>query len=197
MTLTDAFARPDDDARLDVLRADLARRADQEGLLDLAYRTVATPVGELLLVATPRGLVRIAYQVQDFDTVLTDLASAVSPRILHAPARLKEPARELQEYFAGRRRRFEIALDLQLTHGFRRQVVQQLPHIDYGRTASYAEVARRAGSAKAVRAVGSACATNPLPVVVPCHRVVRSDGALGGYVGGSAAKRALLELEAA
>ena len=197
MSLTDAFSSSDDGARLADLHARLAQRAEQEEVLDVAYRTVASPVGELLLAATPRGLVRIAYQVQGFEEVLTDLAGAISPRILHAPARLDGAARELEEYFAGRRRRFDLPLDLQLSEGFRRRVVQQLPQIDYGATVSYTEIARRAGSVRAVRAAGSACARNPLPVVVPCHRVVRSDGALGGYVGGLAAKRTLLELEAA
>lgn len=197
MSLTEAFSSADDGALLATMRACLAQRAEQEEILDVAYRRLASPVGELLLAATPRGLVRVAYQVQGFEEVLAELAVSVSPRILHAPARLDAAARELEEYFAGRRHRFDLPLDLQLSAGFRRQVVQQLPQIEYGATVSYAELAQRAGSARAVRAAGSACARNPLPVVVPCHRVVRSDGGLGGYVGGSAAKRALLELEAA
>ena len=139
---------------------------------------------------------RIAFASEDHDAVLQALADRVSPRILLAPARLDETARELDEYFDGRRHTFELPLDWQLSKGFRSSVLHALPKIRYGETASYASVARLAGNPKAVRAVGSACATNPLPVVVPCHRVVRSDGEMGGYLGGVAAKRTLLDLEA-
>jgi methylated-DNA-[protein]-cysteine S-methyltransferase len=124
------------------------------------------------------------------------LAATVSPRVLRAPGRLDGAARQIEEYFAGRRTGFELPLDWRLSHGFRRTVLSQLPFIGYGSTASYAEIAAAAGSPKAVRAVGSACATNPLPLVVPCHRVVRSDGTAGGYAGGTAAKATLLTLEA-
>ena len=117
--------------------------------------------------------------------------------MLRAPARLDPAARQLEEYFAGRRTAFDLPLDLRLSAGFRRDVLTHLREIGYGTTASYAALAAAAGSPRAVRAVGTACATNPLPVVVPCHRVVRSDGALGSYVGGVAAKRTLLDLEAA
>lgn len=196
MTLTEAFDRPDDAAHLHQLRAHLAQQAGQAGLLDVSYRTVATPLGELLLAATDAGLVRVAFQREGFDTVLTALAEQVGPRILAHPAPLDGAARELEEYFAGRRRTFDLMLDLRLAHGFRRRVIEQLPSIGYGQTASYAEIARRAGSDRAVRAVGSACATNPLPVVLPCHRVLRTDGSLGGYLGGPAAKQQLLQLEA-
>ncbi|MFC3999331.1 methylated-DNA--[protein]-cysteine S-methyltransferase [Nocardiopsis sediminis] len=179
------------------LRERLAARARQEGVLDVAYRTVGTPVGRLLLATTEEGLIRVAYEVQDHDAVLRQLADRVGPRILEAPSRLEEAARQLEEYFAGRRTRFELPLDRRLSTGFRRDVLDHLPRIAYGRTESYAEVAAASGSPKAVRAVGTACATNPLPVVVPCHRVVRSDGSPGGYAGGEAAKRALLALERA
>lgn len=179
------------------LHARLAAAADDAGILDVAYRTIDTPVGALLLAATERGLVRVAYDREDHDRVLAQLADGVSPRVLRAPARLDTAARELDEYFAGRRRGFDLPLDFQLSHGFRRTVLTHLREIGYGTTASYAVVAAAAGSPRAVRAVGSACATNPLPVVVPCHRVVRSDGAIGGYVGGPEAKRTLLRLEAA
>jgi methylated-DNA-[protein]-cysteine S-methyltransferase len=179
------------------LHGRLVDLAGDAGLLDIAYRTVDTPVGALLLAATPRGLVRVAYAVQDHDAVLDHLARAVSPRILRAPARLDAVAREIEEYFAGRRHAFDVPLDLQLAHGFRRAVLAQLREIAYGATASYAAVARAAGHPRAVRAVGTACATNPLPVVVPCHRVVRSDGSIGQYVGGVAAKETLLSLEGA
>jgi methylated-DNA-[protein]-cysteine S-methyltransferase len=129
--------------------------------------------------------------------VLDALAARVSSRILAAPARLDEPARQLDEYFAGTRHSFDVPLDHALSGGFRARVQHSLPDIGYGRTATYAEVAAAVGNPKAVRAVGTACATNPLPVVVPCHRVLRSDGTLGGYVGGAAVKRELLELERA
>jgi methylated-DNA-[protein]-cysteine S-methyltransferase len=179
------------------LRARLVERARGEGLLDVAYRTVDTPVGPLLLAATEVGLVRVAYSAEGHDLVLERLATEVSPRILRAPERLDAVAKELDEYFAGRRRDFDLPLDLRLSHGFRRAVLAELPTIGYGRTASYAAVARLVGNPRAVRAVGTACATNPLPVVVPCHRVVRSDGTAGRYVGGVDAKRTLLDLEAA
>lgn len=179
------------------LRERLAGSADAEGVLDVAYRTLDTPVGSLLLAATERGLVRVAYEVQGHEQALESLAARVSPRILHAPARLDAASREIDEYFAGRRRTFDLPLDFTLSRGFRRTVLSHLPDIGYGRTASYAAVAAAAGSPRAFRAVGTACATNPLPVVVPCHRVIRSDGSLNGYAGGPAAKRVLLNLEEA
>jgi methylated-DNA-[protein]-cysteine S-methyltransferase len=179
------------------LHATLASAAAVAGVLDVAYRTIDSPVGALLLAATERGLVRVAYAIEGHDAVLQRLAAEVSPRILLAPARLDADARELDEYFAGTRRSFDLTLDLSRSTGFRRAVLTQLPAIGYGQTRSYAEVAVAAGSPRAVRAVGSACATNPLPLVVPCHRVVRSDGTAGDYVGGREAKRILLSLEAA
>jgi len=147
-------------------------------------------------VACERGLTRIAFASQDHDRVLAELAAQVSPRILRAPGRLERAARELDEYFTGTRRSFDLPLDLAATGEFRRTVQQLLPTIGYGRTVSYTELATLAGRPSAVRAAASACATNPLPVVVPCHRVLRTDGSLGGYLGGLAAKRALLDLEA-
>jgi methylated-DNA-[protein]-cysteine S-methyltransferase len=179
------------------LQARLVAAATEAGILDVAYRTIDTPVGALLLATTVKGLVRVAYACQDHDLVLEQLANRVSPRVLRAPARLDLAAKEIDEYFAGRRDLFDLALDFQLSQGFRRTVLARLTEIGYGQTASYATVAAAAGSPRAVRAVGTACATNPLPVVVPCHRVVRSDGTIGQYAGGSAAKRALLALEAA
>jgi methylated-DNA-[protein]-cysteine S-methyltransferase len=181
---------------LERLRLELAERAAREQLLDIGFRTVDSPIGPLLLAATESGLLRVAFAREDHDRVLESLAARVSPRILHAPRRLDEPARELDEYFAGRRRSFALPIDLRLASGFRREVLEHLPAIAYGRTATYAELAQASGRPKAVRAVGSACATNPLPLVVPCHRVLRTDGTLGGYLGGLDAKRALLALEA-
>ncbi len=182
---------------LDRLHRRLEEAAELHGVLDIAYTTIDTAVGPLLLAATPAGLIRVAYASEGHDQVLQRLAARISARILRAPSRLATAAQQIDEYFAGTRRTFDLPLDLSLSTGFRQLVQRQLPNIAYGHTESYAQVARRVGSPKAVRAVGSACATNPLPVVVPCHRVLRTDGGLGGYIGGLAAKAALLELEAA
>jgi methylated-DNA-[protein]-cysteine S-methyltransferase len=181
----------------DRLHERLVADAEREGLLDLAYRTVDSPVGPLLLAATEQGLVKVAFDRQDHDAVLAGLAETVSPRILRAPARLDTVTRQLEEYFTGGRRSFDVSLDFRLAHGFRLSVLEHLPDIGYGHTESYAQVAAAAGSPKAVRAVGTACALNPLPLVVPCHRVVRSDGSFGQYAGGEEAKRTLLTMEAA
>ncbi len=179
------------------LRARLAAAAERDGILDIAYRVVDSPVGALLVAATELGLVRVAYASENHDAVLQRLAERISPRILAAPARLDTVARELDEYFDGRRQSFDVPLDWRLSAGFRSTVLRHLPEISYGHTASYVAVARLAGNPTAFRAVGSACATNPLPIIVPCHRVVHADGGLGGYLGGVEAKRTLLTLEAA
>ena len=181
----------------DRLHERLTEAASREGLLDVAYRTLDTPVGSLLLAATEQGLVKVAFDRQDHEAVLAALAQAISPRILRAPARLDPVVRQLDEYFTGGRRAFDVPLDFRLARGFRLSVLEHLPEIAYGHTESYAQVAAAAGSPKAVRAVGTACALNPLPVVVPCHRVVRSDGSYGQYAGGEEAKRTLLTMEAA
>jgi methylated-DNA-[protein]-cysteine S-methyltransferase len=193
----DLFTTPTDADTLARLHRKLEQAAADEGLLDIAYRTVDSPVGPLLLAATPRGLVRVAYDVEGHDRVLDTLASRLSPRVLRAPKRLDPAAQELEEYFDGRRRSFDLPLDLSLSKGFRLLVQQHLAEIGYAQTRSYRQVAELVGNPKAVRAVGTACATNPLPVVLPCHRVLRTDGTPGGYVGGPAAKAALLNLEAA
>jgi methylated-DNA-[protein]-cysteine S-methyltransferase len=181
---------------LSQLRDRFAGAADADHLVDLAYRMFDSPVGALLLAATEVGLVRVAYEREDHDRVLTKLAEQISPRILRHPRRLDTAARQLDEYFARDRHTFDLALDWRLSSGFRATVLHHLTDIAYGHTASYADVARLVGNPRAVRAVGTACATNPLPVVVPCHRVVRSDGTLGAYLGGSDAKAFLLESEA-
>ncbi|MEW1977353.1 methylated-DNA--[protein]-cysteine S-methyltransferase [Kocuria palustris] len=179
------------------LRSRLSAQAGERGLVDVAYRTLETPVGPLLLAATETGLVRVAFEREGFDAVLESLAQRISPRVLEAPHRLDAAAAELDEYFAGRRHSFDVPLDFALSSGFRRSVQTSLLGIDYGRTRSYKEIAELVGSPRAVRAVGTACATNPLPVVLPCHRVLRSDGGLGGYIGGLEAKTVLLSLEKA
>ena len=186
-----------DVAELDTLRARLAADADAAQLLDLTHRRVDSPLGALLLVASPDGLVRIAFECEDHDAVLEHLAATVSPRIVASGLRTEDAARQLEEYFAGRRHHFDLPLDLRLVSGFRRAVVERLSDIPYGHTASYAAMAASAGNPGAVRAAGSACSHNPVPVVVPCHRVVRSDGKIGNYLGGTEAKRALLDLESA
>jgi methylated-DNA-[protein]-cysteine S-methyltransferase len=177
------------------LRARLVVAAAEHGLLDVAYRTVDSPVGSLLLAVTPAGLVTVAYAVQDHDAVLATLAARISPRVLRAEPRLDSVARQLDEYFTGSRHAFDMPVDLQMARGFRRSVLEHLRDVEYGTTTSYAGLAAAAGNPTAVRAVGTACATNPLPIVVPCHRVIRSDGTPGRYVGGDEAKAALLALE--
>jgi methylated-DNA-[protein]-cysteine S-methyltransferase len=189
---------PVDPSDLQRLHARLEEDAQANDLLDIAYRTVDSAIGPLLLAATPRGLVRLAFANEGHDSVLLALSERISPRVLEAPARLDPIARQLDEYFAGSRQHFDVALDWSLSHGFRRTVLEHLnTDVAFGTTASYATLARLAGSPKAVRAVGTACATNPTPIVVPCHRVIRSDGAVGSYRGGPVAKRALLDLERA
>ncbi|NNC10371.1 methylated-DNA--[protein]-cysteine S-methyltransferase [Planctomonas sp. JC2975] len=183
--------------RLSALHDRLEREAGERGLLDVAYRYTDSPIGRLLVAATSNGIVRIAFEREGFDTVLQTLADRVSPRVLEAPLRLEKAVAELGEYFERRRTEFDLPLDHSLSRGFRGEVQRLLPTIAYGHTASYGQLADAAGRPRAFRAVGTACATNPLPVVVPCHRVLRGDGSLGGYAGGLDAKRALLQLEAA
>jgi methylated-DNA-[protein]-cysteine S-methyltransferase len=188
-------------ANSDQLAADLAagfaERAAGEGLLDVAYASADSPFGPIMLAATPRGLVRVGLPNEDSDHFLTVLAQRVSPRVLEAPSRFDEARRELDLYFEGRLDRFDLPLDWQLSHGFRRKVLRQTARIPYGQTRSYKEMAQRAGSPRAVRAAGSALGSNPIPIVVPCHRVLRTGGGLGGYGGGLELKQALLQLEGA
>lgn len=184
-----------DPSHLAALRARLAERALAAGELDLRHRSVDSPLGPLLVAATPRGVVRVAFSHEGFDEVVADLARRLSPRVLPAGSTLDDVARELDEFFAGRRDEIRVATDLVLAQGFRRQVLDHLREIPYGRTESYTAVATSCGNPRAVRAVGTACATNPVPILVPCHRVVRSDGTTGAYRGGAAAKQWLLAME--
>jgi methylated-DNA-[protein]-cysteine S-methyltransferase len=194
--LTEHFTVDQDHLRR--LHVRLESDADAGDLLDIAYRTADSALGPLLLAATPRGMLRVAFANEDHDRVLQSLADRISPRVLEAPSRLDPIVRQLDEYFTGRRRSFDVALDWSLSQGFRRTVLEHLNNdIGYGDTASYAALARLSGSPKAVRAVGTACATNPIPIFVPCHRVIRSDGTMGAYRGGPVAKRVLLDLERA
>jgi len=183
------------DSAVQRMRATLAARAQQQNLLDVAYRTLDTPVGQLLIAATPLGLIRVAYARQDHEAVLAGLAEQVSPRVLFAPAALDDAARQFDAYFTRQRRGFDLAVDLRFAIGFRRTVLEYLPDVSYGRTVSYGELAAEVGHPRAARAVGTACATNPLPLVIPCHRVVLGDGSPGAYIGGPEIKRVLLELE--
>lgn len=193
-SLSEAY--PVTDTDLGRLHARLATAADSRGVLDIAYRTLDTPAGPLLLAATPSGLVRVAFAAEGFDNVLQYLANRISPRLLAAPGRLDTVARQVEEYFNGQRQDFDLALDWQLSGGYRRTVLTHLAaEVGYGRTTSYSALAALAGNPKAVRATGTACAINPIPVVVPCHRVIRLDGSPGSYRGGPDVKRMLLNLE--
>ena len=173
----------------------LEQAARRETLTDAVYRLVDSPLGKLLVAATDRGLVRVAFETEEHDAVLQALSERVGARILRSDGGLEAAARQLDEYFGGTRQQFQLPLDLRLSTDFRRGVQLELGRIGYGETLSYAQVATRIGKPNAVRAVGSACATNPLPIVLPCHRVLRTDGSLGGYLGGLEAKRILLQLE--
>lgn len=183
--------------RMQALLERLADRAASEGLLDVGYASVDSPLGPLTVAATPVGVVRVGFASEGEARVLDELARRISPRVLRAPRALDAARRQLEDYFDGRRERFELPLDWRLTAGFRRSVLDAAARIPYGSTSSYREVATVAGSPAAVRAAGTALATNPLPVIVPCHRVLRADGTLGGYRGGEDAKRVLLEHELA
>jgi len=177
-------------------RGTLVDRAGAENLIDVAVERHDSPIGRILLGATAVGLVRVGLPAEEEAAVLEDVARRVSPRILAAPrATLSRARHELEEYFEGRRRTFEVDLDWRLTGGFRREVLDATALIPFGRTATYREVATRAGRPAAVRAAGTALATNPLPIVVPCHRVLRTGGGVGSYRGGSEAKVRLLDLE--
>jgi methylated-DNA-[protein]-cysteine S-methyltransferase len=173
--------------------ARLVRRVETE--VDVAYALVDSPLGELLVAVTPRGLVRVAYPTETEDQVLQELAGRISPRILRAPGRTDEVRRELEQYFAGSRRRFEVSVDWALSRGFFRKVLRATARIPYGDVRTYTEMAARAGSPRAYRAAGNALHSNPVPIVVPCHRVVHADGGLAGYGGGLERKEFLLELE--
>jgi methylated-DNA-[protein]-cysteine S-methyltransferase len=176
---------------------DLTAAAAEAGLLDVAYATYDSPAGKLLLAATARGLARLAYldAPGEEDEVLENLAVRISPRVLSSPRRLDTPRRELDEYFSGSRNEFDIALDWQLTRGFGRRVLEVTAAIPFGSVSTYKEVAAQAGSPRGSRAAGNALGANPIPIIVPCHRVLHTTGGLGGYTGGLERKRLLLEIE--
>ncbi len=175
---------------------DLQPAADDAHLLDLAYVTHDSPVGKLLLAATGRGLVRLAYvDAGEEEAVLQILAARVSPRILRAPGKLDKPRQELEQYFAGERTSFDLPLDWRLTRGFGRRVLQATSRVPYGSASTYKQIAAQAGSPNGSRAAGNALGANPIPIILPCHRVLHSTGGLGGYTGGLERKRLLLDLE--
>jgi methylated-DNA-[protein]-cysteine S-methyltransferase len=184
-----------DDDRAAAAAKAFVDRANREGLIDVAYATVDAPVGEVLVAGTRRGLVRVSFGNVPHEKVLLELAEDVSPRLLEAPARLDSIRRQLDEYFEGRRTRFEVPLDWRLSHGFGRRVLRHTARIPYGDVSTYKEVAAAAGSPRAFRAAGNALGGNPIPIVVPCHRVLHTGGGLGGYGGGLDRKEFLLELE--
>jgi len=176
--------------------ARLVERADAAGLADVAYATVDTPLGSMLLAGTDRGLVRVGLPRETFDDVLEEISARVSPRLVELPRRVDEARREVEQYFEGSRREFELPLDWRLITGsFRCNVLEVLTKVPFGEAITYAEAAERAGSPRAHRAAGSACGSNPIPLVIPCHRVVRTGGEMGGYGGGVEMKRYLLKHE--
>ncbi len=192
--LADAV-RPAGTLDLEVLRHSLARRAAEDGLLDVAYGTVDSPLGELTAFVTRRGLVRLSYPGEPLEDQLRELAAVVSPRVLESPERTDEVRRQLDAYFAGTRRQFQIPVDWRLLRGFRAEVLRATARIPFGAVSTYREIATAAGSPNAYRAAGNALGSNPIPIVVPCHRVLHAGGGLGGYTGGLDRKRHLLRLE--
>jgi methylated-DNA-[protein]-cysteine S-methyltransferase len=174
---------------------DLAGPAADANLLDVAYAEVDSPLGPLIVAATPHGLARVAYADDGRDAALEDIARRISPRVLESPSRLDATRRELDEYFDGGRREFDLPLDLRLVRGFGARVLRFTASVPFGQVTTYAEVAAAAGSPRGSRAAGNALGANPIPIVVPCHRVLRSGGGLGGYTGGLERKRRLLAVE--
>jgi len=193
-----AAAKPEASFDAERLRAALRERAAREGLLDVAFAKMDSPLGRLLVAVTPRGLVRLAYEGERGEreeAVLAELAGRVSPRLLHAPERTDGVRRELDDYFAGRLHAFATPVDWSLVRGFASGVLQATARVPFGEVVTYRDVATAAGSPRAYRAAGNALGSNPMPIVVPCHRVLHAGGGLGGYTGGLDRKRFLLALE--
>ncbi len=191
------LATPATPPPLDVerLRSALARRAAEDGLLDVAYGTYESPLGPLTVFVTPKGLVRLSYPGEPMERQMDELAALISPRVMAAPERTDEVRRQLDDYFGGTRRDFELPIDWRLLRGFRRDVLRATARIPFGEVSTYREVAAAAGSPNAYRAAGNALGSNPVPIVVPCHRVLHAGGGIGGYTGGLDRKRFLLRLE--
>jgi methylated-DNA-[protein]-cysteine S-methyltransferase len=199
MTTIESRLRRRDDISAAVERAarGFSARASDEGLVDIFYGLVDSPLGKLMAAVTEDGLLRLGFETERVETTLEDLARKVSPRILQDDLRLEKIKRQLSEYFEGRRRVFEMPIDRQLIHGFHRLVLDATERIPYGSVSTYREVAERAGNRRASRAAGNALGSNPIPIVIPCHRVVRTGHGLGGYGGGVDKKQLLLDLEGA
>jgi methylated-DNA-[protein]-cysteine S-methyltransferase len=193
--MTTTFTPPTDPTLLTRLHERLESRATGADAPDVHYRTVDSPVGRLLVAATEAGIARVAFEREDEEVVLQSLADRIGPRVLRTPKRLDDAARWFDAYFAGAHEPFGLPLDTRLARGFRLEVLAHLQEVPYGQRVSYAALAARTSSPNAVRAVGTACATNPLPLVIPCHRVTRSDGSVGAYLGGPETKARLLALE--
>jgi methylated-DNA-[protein]-cysteine S-methyltransferase len=185
------------DRRAEAAAAAIATAAAERGLLDVAIQEIDSPVGELLLAVTPKGLAYIGFEEEERDELLARLARDLSPRILEHPAATDEVRRQLDEYFEGQRTRFEVKLDRRLIRGIARDVLATTAQVPFGRTTTYGAVAQRIGRPRASRAVGNALGSNPIPIVIPCHRVLRAGGDVGGYAGGPERKRSLLRLEGA
>jgi methylated-DNA-[protein]-cysteine S-methyltransferase len=184
-----------DDDRARELADRVAAEAAARGLLDVAVGEVDSPIGRLLVAVTPRGLARVAFESEDRDRVLAEIARRLSPRILESAAVTDDARRELEEFFAGERTRFGLKVDRRLIQGIARDVLRATSKIPYGELSTYGGVAKQIGRPTAARAVGRALGSNPIPVVIPCHRVIGAGGALTGYAGGLERKVALLELE--
>lgn len=187
---------------LDRAMSKLLARAESDGLIDVAYASVDSPYGKLLLARTGRGVVKLALpshrgDVVSEDEVLEELAGKVSPRVLEAPERLDDARRQLDAYFEGKLQHFEVPVDWRLSRGFTNRALHAVARIPYGKTRSYGQIAKAAGNERAFRAAGTACGHNPVPLIVPCHRVVQSGGGIGNYGGGPEMKRSLLSLEGA
>jgi len=170
-------------------------RAEKDGLIDVAYTEIDSPFGKMLIAGSERGVLRVAFPHREWNKLLDQIAEQISPRVLEAPERLDEPRRQLDEYFEGKRRDFDLPLDWRLTRGFQNRAQHAIARIPYGETRNYSWIAEKAGNPRAFRAAGTACGANPLPPIVPCHRVVPAGGGIGSYGGGPEMKRALLELE--
>ena len=186
-------ALPESDPSVGVLR--FRRRAARAALLDVAYAVTDSPLGPLAVFVTPRGLVRLAYQGEPMDEVVAEVAARVSPRVVLAPEQTDVIRRELDAYFARRLESFSVPIDWTLVRGFARGLLNATAAIPFGQVATYGALAAAVGSPRAARAAGNALGSNPIPIVVPCHRVVHAGGGIGGYTGGLERKRALLQLE--
>ena len=188
-------AAPREQLDLERMRSRIGRSAAAAGLLDVAYATHDSPLGPLTVIVTPRGLLRLSYSGEPIAAQLDDVAARISPRILAVPERTDDVRRQLDEYFRGARQAFDLPIDWRLVRGFAGGVLRATTRIPFGAVSTYRDIAARAGSPNAYRAAGNALGSNPVPIVVPCHRVLHAGGGLGGYTGGLDRKQYLLRLE--